>query len=281
MGRKIRRSQTRAVLVVLLVFFNIFSVSAVSIDVNEQASQENLDAPFSITVDPDNITVMTGEDIVFTISIEAEEGFASVVELELELNFVGYNMTINMFPLNPSFPRMQEATIEVPSRARAGVAKGVLKAISGEHIVIKTVQILLIGEKDTSVVYESMSNGILFNYFTIFSLVFLPQSHTIMQVLSLLFRENMEAQLESKNYYMRRLKLWEEIGRAVNEYMDNLVSASIALESRKFVGDSKSRVYHDLNCTYVMQINLFDIRNFSSKTDAESAGFTACSICIP
>ncbi|MHC4691082.1 MAG: hypothetical protein ACYS5F_15870, partial [Planctomycetota bacterium] len=66
MGRKIKRSQTRAVLVVLLVFFNVFSASAVSIDVNEQASQENLDAPFSITVDPDNITVMTGEDIVFT-----------------------------------------------------------------------------------------------------------------------------------------------------------------------------------------------------------------------
>ena len=157
--------KTRIILVVLLVLNTVFSVRAIQINLNVQEGQEYSYAPFSITVEPKNITVKTGEDIVFLIGIEAEEGFTSKVDLELEVSFVGYNMTLNMFPLNPPFPRLQEATIEVPSLARAGIFKGILKATSGDHIVINTIQISLLSEDDTSDAVRTLSEA----PFTIFT----------------------------------------------------------------------------------------------------------------
>jgi hypothetical protein len=142
--------RARAILVMLLVFSNLMSVGAISIDVNIQEDQINNDAPFSISVDPDNLTVRTGEYFNITISIVAVEGFNSTVNLVLDVPFVGHNMSLHMFPLMPSFPRMQEASIQVPLKARAGVAKGILRASSGKYMVTKSVQVNLIGENTSS-----------------------------------------------------------------------------------------------------------------------------------
>ena len=136
----------------VLMLISILGTVTLNYKLNAQSEGQEppREAPFTITVEPENVTVKTGEDIILIISIEAEEGFNSQVDLQLEVSFVGYNITMNMFPLNPSFPRMQEATIEVPSRASAGVVTGILKATSEGFVVINKVQVTLVDETTSS-----------------------------------------------------------------------------------------------------------------------------------
>lgn len=115
--------------------------------VNIWAVHQYDQAPYSITVELENITINQGEDLVLLIGIQAEEGFNSTVELELEIYFVGYNLSMNLFPLYPPFPRMQEAIIEIPQLADGGGAMGVLKASSGEYVLEQEFQFNLVDEE--------------------------------------------------------------------------------------------------------------------------------------
>jgi len=48
-----------------------------------------------------------------------------------------------------------------------------------------------------------------------------------------------------------------------------------------FVGSINSNIYHDINCRYVKKIKDSNRINFLSKEDAESKGYTPCSVCNP
>ena len=67
--QRTRLLKTRTILVIILVLNSVYTVRATSINVNEQESQENNIAPFSITVDPENLTVKTGEYFNITIGL--------------------------------------------------------------------------------------------------------------------------------------------------------------------------------------------------------------------
>ena len=132
---------TTIILLSRILILNIFSYQYKI--VNIWAVYQYDQAPYSIIVELENVTINLGKDIVLLIGIQTEEGFNSTVELDLEISFVGYNLSIKLFPLYPLFLRMQKATIEVPPRAHAGKANGFLRATCEDYIVIKDIEIIL------------------------------------------------------------------------------------------------------------------------------------------
>jgi len=132
---------TTIILLSRILILNIFSYQYKI--VNIWAVYQYDQAPYSIIVELENVTINLGKDIVLLIGIQTEEGFNSTVELDLEISFVGYNLSIKLFPLYPLFLRMQKATIEVPPRAHAGKANGFLRATYEDYIVIKDIEIIL------------------------------------------------------------------------------------------------------------------------------------------
>jgi methylphosphotriester-DNA--protein-cysteine methyltransferase len=49
----------------------------------------------------------------------------------------------------------------------------------------------------------------------------------------------------------------------------------------KFVGSSKSNVYHLLSCRSAQRINSDNLLTFDSREDAVKAGYRACLVCKP
>lgn len=103
------------------------------------------DAPFSIDVEPEKITIKPGDEIIFSVKIDAVEGFMGSIDLELEVSIVGYSKTFDLGTLNPPFPKEHEFTVSIPPEIPAGNIQGTLRGISGEHVVEEDVEITLQG----------------------------------------------------------------------------------------------------------------------------------------
>jgi hypothetical protein len=244
----------------------------------ETAHQDQ--TPYMITIELENDTINQGEDLVLLIGIQPDEGFNSTVEMDLELFFVGHNLTLYMFPLYPPFPRMQEATIEIPPQAGGGEARGILIAFSGEYVVEKEFQFTLVDQKSRTW-QEPTFSWLPYIHYRIWSSPLLPPLSSPIGILYLVFRDQAKELLEGQRYFLHKYKLFSEISNALNEYIEQVVKASEKLASHKYVGDKKSKLYHDINCNYTNQISFLDKIYFSSKEDAESAGYVSCNICNP
>ena len=105
-----------SVLILLAVISTPMSHAHLAMDVFQKG------APFSIDVEPEKITAEPGDEIVFSIRIEAEEGFTSSIDLELEVSVLGYSVTFDLGTLNPSFPKEHEVTVNIPSDIPSGNA---------------------------------------------------------------------------------------------------------------------------------------------------------------
>lgn len=102
-------------------------------------------APFSIDVEPNEFTIKPGDEVKFSVRIDAVEGFTDSIEFELDVSCVGYSDTFDLGTLDPPFPREQEFTFSIPSEIPVGSVQGTLRGTSGEHVVEEDVEITLQG----------------------------------------------------------------------------------------------------------------------------------------
>ncbi len=48
-----------------------------------------------------------------------------------------------------------------------------------------------------------------------------------------------------------------------------------------FYGSKRSNVYHRASCRYVARINSGNLISFSSRAEAQKAGYRPCKVCLP
>lgn len=122
------------------------------------------DAPFSIEVEPEKITVMPGDEIVFRIRIEAEEGFSDSIDLELRLSGLGVSITLDLGTLDPPYSKEVDVTVNIPSDIPEVNVQGILRGISGEHIVEKYLEINIQGKSGIMhaiwQIVDNLANGL-------------------------------------------------------------------------------------------------------------------------
>jgi len=103
------------------------------------------DEPFSIQVEPNKFSINPGEEISFSVKIEAVEGFAGSIDLELDLSTVGYSDTLDFGTLNQPYPKEHEFTVNIPAEIPVGKIQGTLRGTSGDHVVEEDIEITLQG----------------------------------------------------------------------------------------------------------------------------------------
>ena len=103
------------------------------------------DEPFSIDVEPNKFSINPGDEINFSVKIEAVEGFAGSIDLELDVSTVGYSDTLDFGTLNPPYPKEHEFTVNIPTEIPVGKIQGTLRGTSGGHVVEEDVEITLQG----------------------------------------------------------------------------------------------------------------------------------------
>ena len=103
------------------------------------------DAPFSIDIKPEKITIKPGDEISLSVKIEAVEGFTGSIDIELDVSTLGYSATFDLGKLDPPFPKEHEFTVNIPSEIPAGKVQGTLRGTSGEHVVEEDVEITIQG----------------------------------------------------------------------------------------------------------------------------------------
>jgi len=98
--------------------------------------------PFSIDVEPNKLSAKGGDEITFSLRIDAEEGFNGSINIELEVTAMGYDATFDFGTQSPPYPKEFDYTITIPSDIPVEVtANGVLRAISGEMVREEYVEI--------------------------------------------------------------------------------------------------------------------------------------------
>jgi len=107
-------------------------------------------APFSIDVEPEKVTAEPGDEIIFNIRIEAEEGFTASIEIELEISVLVFSVTLDLGTVDPPYPKEIKVTVNIPSDIPDGDAQGILRGIGGEHTVEENVEITIQGETELS-----------------------------------------------------------------------------------------------------------------------------------
>ncbi len=101
-------------------------------------------APFSISVEPENTTAKPGDDVTFTIDITATSGFTDSITLILEVEALSYNDIFDLGIQDPPYPKHFQYTVTVPEEVPVSVtAYGTLTASSMGHTVTEEVQITI------------------------------------------------------------------------------------------------------------------------------------------
>ena len=124
-------------IIILVVFF----IASISYIYSIEGAVEP-DPPFSIDVEPNKLSAKGGDEITFSLRIDAEEGFDGSIGLELEVTAMGYDATFDVGTQSPPYPKEFDYTITIPSDIPVDVtANGVLRATSGEMVQEEYVEI--------------------------------------------------------------------------------------------------------------------------------------------
>lgn len=88
-----------------------------------------VDAPFSINVEPKSLSAKAGDEVTYTLRIEAEEGYDGVIAFVLDVSALGYSTTLDLGTQFPPYPKDFEYSYTIPSEIPEGVTiEGVLTA---------------------------------------------------------------------------------------------------------------------------------------------------------
>ena len=124
-------------IIILVVFFIASASCLYSIE-----GAVEPDPPFSIDVEPNKLSAKGGDEITFSLRIDAQEGFDGSISIELEVTAMGYDATFDVGTQSPPYPKEFDYTITIPSDIPVDVtANGILRATSGEMIQEEYVEI--------------------------------------------------------------------------------------------------------------------------------------------
>lgn len=102
------------------------------------------EAPFNISIEPKTVSAEAGEEVFYTLQIEAQEGFEGSISFVLEVTALGYGATLDLGSHGPPYPREFTRGVTLPPDVPAGVtARGVLTATSGEFVREEVVEITI------------------------------------------------------------------------------------------------------------------------------------------
>lgn len=104
------------------------------------------DVPFTIDVEPEKLTAEPGDEVTYNLRIDAEEGFSDSIDLELQLSGLGFSIILDLGRLDPPYSKEIEVTVNIPSDIPEMNAQGILRGISGDHVVEKYLEINIQGK---------------------------------------------------------------------------------------------------------------------------------------
>jgi hypothetical protein len=100
------------------------------------------EAPFTISIEPKTASAEAGEEVAYTLQIEAQDGFEGSISLVLEITALGYGATLDLGSHGPPYPKEFTRGVTLPPDVPGGVtAQGVLTATSGEFVQEEVVEI--------------------------------------------------------------------------------------------------------------------------------------------
>jgi len=101
-------------------------------------------APFTISIEPKEMTANVGDEVTYSMSISADEGFNEPIYFELDISALGYQVTLDVGQQDPPYPKDFEYSFTLPSEIPIDVtAEGVMTATSGDYVVQETVKITI------------------------------------------------------------------------------------------------------------------------------------------
>lgn len=101
-------------------------------------------APFTISVEPKEMTANVGDEVTYSMSITADEGFNDPISFKLDISALGYQVTLDVGQQDPPYPKDFEYSFTLPSEIPIEVtAEGVMTATSGDYVVQETVEITI------------------------------------------------------------------------------------------------------------------------------------------
>lgn len=102
--------------------------------------------PFSINVSPMKTEAEKGEEVTYTINIEADSGFEGEIEFKLVVSVLGISKTYELGVAHPPYPQTLMHSFAVPEEVPGGVTiNGKIMAISGDTVVENNVQLKIKG----------------------------------------------------------------------------------------------------------------------------------------
>lgn len=119
----------------------LLALSAVYMSGAEAATE---DVPFSISVEPEKMTANVGDEVTYSMRIDADEGYNESIHLVLDISALGYQVTLDVGKQDPPYPKDFEYSFTIPSEIPIDVtAEGVLTATSGSYVVQETVEMTI------------------------------------------------------------------------------------------------------------------------------------------
>jgi len=102
------------------------------------------DAPFTLTIEPEEQTVNIGDEVTYEISVEAEEGFNESIRFELEVSALAWNTVFDVGILDPPYPFEFTYSFIIPEELPIGAtASAIVTGYSGDYKVEEIVSLTI------------------------------------------------------------------------------------------------------------------------------------------
>ena len=103
-------------------------------------------APYSISVEPQEASAEPGDTIDFTVTINADPGFEDSIYIELEVTALTYSEIYFSETIFPPYPVDYEYSFMVPEDAPKSVTvTGIIRGVSGDYLVEEEVKVRITG----------------------------------------------------------------------------------------------------------------------------------------
>jgi hypothetical protein len=102
------------------------------------------DAPFTLSIEPEEQEVDVGDTVTYEILVEVEEGFNESIEFELVASVLTWSETFDLGVLDPPYPFEFTYSFEVPEEIPVGgTGTAIITGVSGGESVQETVTLTI------------------------------------------------------------------------------------------------------------------------------------------
>ena len=102
------------------------------------------DAPFTLSIEPEEQEVFVGDTVTYEILVEVEEGFNESIEFELEASVLSWSETFDLGVLDPPYPFEFTYSFVVPEEIPVGgTGTAIITGVSGEDSVQEIVSLTI------------------------------------------------------------------------------------------------------------------------------------------